>query len=123
MESFLRNAEHILETAVTAGGPAGADYVICVSREGSIRLLSETVGWSLPALATELGADALYQVRRRGTTVRVEGWSYGRNCVLTRDSSNEWWSRPTTGSAYATRPWPQITSGSQNDFSPQVRNS
>lgn len=102
MESFLRDAERILDTAAAASERDSREYVICLSRTGSLRLLSDIAGWSLPALAAELGAAAIYRVGRNGTLVRVEGWSYGRECVLTKDSSNEWWSRPRPQGTYAT---------------------
>jgi hypothetical protein len=86
MDTFLRDAEQILETAVAAGrGPA--EYLIAILRTGSIRLLSDAQGWSLPALAVEYGASAVYRVTRRGRLARVEAWSLGRTCVLTRELS------------------------------------
>ena len=121
MESFLRDAERILDTAAAASGWEASEYAICVSRTGSIRMLSDVTGWSLPALATELGAAALYRISRQGGAVHVEGWSYGRKCLLTRDSSSEWWSRPRA--AHATLQMLEAGSASQNDFGPQVRNS
>jgi hypothetical protein len=84
MDAFLRDAEQILETAVAAGnGPA--EYLIAILRTCSIRLLSDAQGWSLPALAMEYGASAVYRVTRRGRLARVEAWSLGRTCVLTRE--------------------------------------
>ena len=84
MDAFLRDAEQILETAIAAeSGPA--EHLIAVLRAGSIRILSEATGWSLPALATEYGASAVYRVTRRGRIARVEAWSLGRSCVLTRE--------------------------------------
>ena len=124
MESFLRDAERILDTAVAAAEPSGPEYVICVSRTGSIRMLSDVTGWSLPALAVEMGAAALYRVGRQGAMVRVEGWSYGRKCELTRDLSSNWWARQPSGASYATLL--MLGAGgasSQNDRAPQVRNS
>jgi hypothetical protein len=82
MDAFLRDAEQILETAVRAEYGA-ADHLIAVLRTGSIRILSDANGWSLPALAAEYGASAVYRVTRRGRTARVEAWSLGRTCVLT----------------------------------------
>lgn len=126
MESFLRDAERILETAAVSAERNGPEYAICVARTGSIRILSDTTGWSLPALAAELGAAALYRVGRQGAVVRVEGWSYGRKCLLTHDSSAEWWSRPRPSSgseSYATLQMLESGSGSQNERAPHVRNS
>jgi hypothetical protein len=123
VESFLQDAERILDTAASSSERNSPEYAICVSRTGSIRMLSDTTGWSLPALAAELGAAALYRVGRQGTVVRVEGWSYGRKCLLTRDSSGEWWSRRRPEPAYATLLMLDSGSGSQNDLGPRVRNS
>jgi hypothetical protein len=84
MDAFLRDAEQILETAVASeSGPA--EHLIAILRTGSIRMLSDGSGWSLPALAAEYGAKAVYRVTRRGRTARVEAWSLGRTCVLTRE--------------------------------------
>ena len=85
MDAFLRNAEQILETAVEASECGTSEYLISISYNGSIQMLSETEGWSLPALAAEHRAKAVYRVRRAGRAVRVEGWSSGRNCILNRD--------------------------------------
>ncbi|MBV8728626.1 MAG: hypothetical protein JO336_02330 [Acidobacteriia bacterium] len=84
MDAFLRDAEQILETAVAAqSGPA--EHLIAVLRSGSLRMLSEVTGWSLSALAMEYGASAVYRVIRRASQVRVEAWSLGRTCTLTRE--------------------------------------
>ena len=123
MESFLRDAERILETAAAAAESNSPQYVICVSRTGSLRILSDITGWSLPALAVELGAAALYRVERRGATVKVEGWSYGKKCVVSQDSSDTWWSNARPRGAYATLQLVEGSVASQNDLAPQVRNS
>jgi hypothetical protein len=123
VESFLRDAERILETAAAAASHESPHYVICVSRTGSIRILSDATGWSLPALALELGAAALYQVDRKGATVQVEGWSYGRKCLLTKDTSGAWWTPAHPTAAYARIQLLECSTGSQNDREPHVRNS
>jgi len=123
VETFLRDAERILETAAAAAGDESPHYVICVSRTGSIRILSDVTGWSLPALALELGAAALYQVDRKGASVQVEGWSYGRKCLLTRDTAQAWWSQAHPTRSYATIHLLENSGGSQNDREPHVRNS
>ena len=90
MDAFLRNAEQILETALEGrSDPAltGAlpDYLIAVSRTGALRIIEDSNDWSLPALAADFGATAVYRVARRARLVRVEGWSVGRTCVLSRE--------------------------------------
>jgi hypothetical protein len=123
VESFLRDAERILDTAAAAAGCNSPQYVICVSRTGSLRILSDMTGWSLPALALDLGAAALYRVERTSGRVQVEGWSYGRKCVLSRDSVHGWWSHAPASGAYANILLLEGSGASQNDFAPQVRNS
>ncbi|HLK49882.1 MAG TPA: hypothetical protein VKT49_17185 [Bryobacteraceae bacterium] len=122
METFLRDAERILETAAAARCDS-PEYVICVARTGSLHILSDMTGWSLPALALELGAAALYRVERRAGTVQVEGWSYGRKCILSRDSAQPGWSGNRRGGSYATLQLVEGSGASQNDRAPQVRNS
>jgi len=90
MDAFLRNAGQILETAAEAQAADGLvnhspEYLIAISRAGSIRMLADASGWSLPALAAEYGASAVYRVNRRPRSVRVEAWSAGRTCTLTRE--------------------------------------
>lgn len=122
MESFLHDAQRILDTAVAADDNTCTEYVICLSRAGALRILSDVTGWSLPALALELGAEALYRVGRLGGLVRVEGWSYGRKCLLTRDLSGDWWAHPRRR-GYATLQMLEAGGSSQNERVPHVRNS
>jgi hypothetical protein len=79
MDALLRHAGQILETAAEAQGAEGPDhpseYLIAVLRVGSIRMFADSGGWSLPALAAEYGASAVYRVTRRTSSVRVEAWS------------------------------------------------
>jgi hypothetical protein len=123
MDSFVRNAEQLLETAVKAKDCGTPEYLISVSYQGSIEILSETTGWSLPALAAERGATAVYRVKRQGRLVRVEGWSAGRNCVLNRELPEAWQGRPRSAGFYATLQPVIGPGGSANDLSPQVWNS
>ena len=119
MDTFLRHAEQILDTASQARGCGSSESLISVSYAGTIHILSDAAGWSLPALAAEHGATAVYRVKRLGMKVHVEGWSYGRTCVLTREL-------PFAAAAPAPYPMPQLlASGSAlaNDLSPQVWNS
>jgi hypothetical protein len=123
VEGLLRNAERILETAVVAKDDGTPDCTICITHHGAIRILAEPAGWSLPALAADLGAAALFRVERRAGAVRVEGWSPAGSCVLRRDLCAPWWSRNSAGRAHATRHAPECWAVSKNDLAPQVRNS
>jgi hypothetical protein len=116
VEGLLRNAERILETAAAAKDDEAQDCTICITRLGGIRILTEPAGWSLPALAADLGAVALFRVERRAGAVRVEGWSPAGSCVLRRELCAPWWS-------HATRQAPECWAVSKNDLSPTVRNS
>jgi hypothetical protein len=123
VDGFLRNAEQILETAVVAKDNGAQDCTICVTRLGTIRILAEPAGWSLPALAADLGAAALYRVERSGGAIRVEGCSPAGTCVLRRDLSAPWRPRGHAGRPHATCETRDCRGTSKNDLSPQVRNS
>ena len=92
-------------------GETAADCTICINRQGAIRILADTAGWTLPALAADLGAARVFRVERRGRQVSVEGWSNQGSCVLRRD-----------GGHATHRPAP-LCWVSRNDLSPQVWNS
>ena len=119
MDTFLRHAEQILDTALEAKEVGAQEYLISVSYAGCIRILAAAADWSLPALAAEHGATAVYRVQRLGAKVRVEGWSAGRSCVLTREWPHSWAPR----AAYPTLQLQAMGSAPANDRSPQVWNS
>jgi hypothetical protein len=123
MDAFLRNAEQILETACGGRESGASEYLIAICRTGAMRMLYESAGWLLPALAAEYGATAVYRVSRGATKVRVEGWSAGRKCLLDRDLDEVWWSRPNQSPVYATATLLAAGGASVNDRSPQVWNS
>jgi len=122
MDAFLRNAEQILETAWEAKDSGASEYLISLSYRGGMQMLTDTMGWSLPALAAEHGALAVYRVSRPGKQIRVEGWAPSRTCVLNRDLPAN---RPRyhAPADYATLLCIEAGSGSANDRSPQVWNS
>jgi hypothetical protein len=65
------DAQSILETAATA--PDGSsDWTFLRSRDGGWEMIHGS-SWSLEALAADRGADAVYQLRRSGCTLSVEG--------------------------------------------------
>jgi hypothetical protein len=86
VRGFLQQAEDILDVA-TSGDASSQDVVIVMDRQCGMRMLDPT-GWSLPALAAEYGATAVYRVERRGTAVRVEGWNGSERCLLQRTLSS-----------------------------------
>jgi hypothetical protein len=75
----------MLETALRATDGQYQDCTVCISRGGDIRVSTEQTGWSLPALAADTGAAAVYRIERRSGTVRVEAWSPTGSCVLRKD--------------------------------------
>ena len=80
MSAFFRRAEEILQIAGSGAGELG-DTLFVLDRQGGLRML-ESAGWSLPALAAEFGAEAVYRVERRGVSVRVEGWDGRQRCLM-----------------------------------------
>lgn len=86
MRGFLQQAEDILDVA-TSGDAGLQDVVIVMDRLGGMRML-DPAGWSLPALAAEYGATAVYRVERREAAVRVEGWNGSERCLVQRTLSS-----------------------------------
>jgi hypothetical protein len=80
VSAFFRRTEEILQIAGSGAGELG-DTLFVLDRRGGLTML-ESAGWSLPALAAEFGAEAVYRVERRGFSVRVEGWDRRRRCVM-----------------------------------------
>jgi hypothetical protein len=87
VNQFFRRAEEILEIA-TAGSDALGDTLMVLDRQGGFRML-EPAGWSLPGLAAEFGAEAVYKVEHRGSSVRVEGWNGFERCLLQGQTSRQ----------------------------------
>jgi hypothetical protein len=86
VRGFLQQAEDILDVAAS-GDSTLQDVVISMDRLGGMRML-DPAGWSLPALAAEYGATAVYKVERRGAAVRVEGWNGTDRCLVQRTLSS-----------------------------------
>jgi len=82
VSSFLQQAEDILDIAAS-GESSLQDVAIVMDRQSGMRML-DPAGWSLPALAAEFGATAVYRVERRGAAVRVEGWNGTDRCLVQR---------------------------------------
>jgi len=80
VSAFFRRAEDILRIASSDSSDLG-DTLMVLDRQGGFRML-EPAGWSLPAVAAEFGAEAVYKVERRGHVVRVEGWDGRQRCLL-----------------------------------------
>jgi hypothetical protein len=87
VSAFFRRAEEILQIATNGSSDLG-DTLVVLDRQGGFRML-EATGWSLPALAAEFGAEAVYKVERRGMAVRVEGWDGFQRCLLQGQSSRD----------------------------------
>jgi hypothetical protein len=85
VSAFFRQAEEILRIATSEPSDLG-DAIVVLDRQGGFRML-EPAGWSLPALAAEFGAEAVYKVERRSHSVRVEGWNGSERCLLQAQTS------------------------------------
>lgn len=85
MRQLLRDAEQVLETAVAAGEVEPRSTAICVTNEGGIRIIDSPFGWTPQSLAAHHGADTVYLMEQRSGRVRVQAWSRGESCVLTRE--------------------------------------
>jgi hypothetical protein len=83
VDSFLRDADSILRTAVgvASTGERPTEMVILTGVSGGIQMLAEC-DWPLHSMRTEKGAASAYRVAVQGGTVVVEGEGYGRKCRL-----------------------------------------
>jgi hypothetical protein len=82
VRGFLQQAEDILDIAAS-GDSSLQDVAIVLDRQRGMRMLDPS-GWSLPALAAEYGATAVFKVEKHGASVRVEGWDGFERCLLQR---------------------------------------
>jgi hypothetical protein len=98
VSAFFRRAEEILQVATAANSALG-DTLMVLDRQGGIRMFAND-GWSLPALAAEYGAEAVYKVERRGSAVRVEGWNGSERCLL-QGGNNQDRMRNLLGASFA----------------------
>ncbi len=119
MDSLIHNATHILRTAVAAGRRDPDGFVICVT-DFNVRILEQSTGWSLPALAADMGARAVYKVERRFGWTQVEAWSCGRSCVIRQESTPQ---TPFLSNRFHAISDDANWLGSTKDLVPWVRNS
>lgn len=83
MTGLWQQAEELLDTASRAAmGPA---TVILVDRQGGMRIL-DPIGWTMPALAAEFGASAIFKVSKTQGTTSVEGWAGSDRCLIERQT-------------------------------------
>ena len=80
---FLENAASIFEAAETASaaGHDLSDMAILIGAEGGIRMIADS-DWPLDSLELHHGAQMAFRVSRRETSVRLEGRSGAKSCVL-----------------------------------------
>jgi len=80
---LLEQAAHLIETAqaCAAAGGGGEGWTVFTGPEGGWQIIAGTEH-APAALAWWRGAQAVWQVRRCGPMVRVEGWAEGRRCLV-----------------------------------------
>ena len=83
MDSFLRDADSILRTAVgvASTGERPTEVTILTGVSGGVQMLAEC-DWPLHSIRTERGATSAYRVAVQGRTIVVEGEGRGRKCRL-----------------------------------------
>jgi hypothetical protein len=89
VDNFYRRAVEILDVAVAAGAGAGPCWILCVSHGGVTQMSPAQETSSLPAIAAETGAGAVYRVERRPGRAYVEGWSVAASCSVCRELPGE----------------------------------
>jgi len=82
MELYERAAQ-LMEAAQAAAAAGGSEagWTAFISGEGGWQMIAG-VEYDPRALVWSRGAQAVWQVRRHGPYIRVEGWAEGRRCLL-----------------------------------------
>ena len=81
MDNFLDNAQRILDVARAAGANGNEEFALIIRPDGGLHFIMESPV-SLEAASACAGARSAYRVTRSRNGVRVEGRTYGRQCVL-----------------------------------------
>lgn len=81
MENFLDNAQRILDVAQAAGSNGNEEFALIVGPDGGLHFIMESPV-SLEAASVYAGARSAYRVTRSRTGIRVEGKTFGQQCVL-----------------------------------------
>ncbi len=81
MDTFLDNAQRILEVARSAEGNGAEEFALVIRPDGGLHFLMESPV-SIEAASAYAGAESTYRVVRSHTGIRVEGRSYGHRCSL-----------------------------------------
>jgi DNA-binding transcriptional MocR family regulator len=81
MDFFLENARRIFDVAKAVVPDAIEEFAVVIRPDGGLHFLMESP-FSLDAAAVYAGAHSAYKITRSGAGVRVEGMSFGKNCVL-----------------------------------------
>lgn len=87
MDTFLENAQRILEVAKAGGEGEQADFALVIRPDGGLHFIMETPV-SLEGAAAYAGAASAYHVKRSARGVSVEGMASGRSCRV--EERSDW---------------------------------
>lgn len=80
---LIGQAAQLMEAALAAARAGGSDdgWTVFLGPEGGFQMIAGAE-MEPAALAWWRGARAVWQVRRQGGRIRVEGWAGGQRCLL-----------------------------------------
>lgn len=81
MDTFLLNAQHILNVAKADSSGEHSEFALLIRHDGGIHMIMESE-MTLEAAAIAEGARTAYRVTRSANGVRVTGTEGGRRCQL-----------------------------------------
>jgi hypothetical protein len=81
MDDVFENAQRIFDVAKS--GPVGdnSDFALLIRPDGGLHFVMESP-FSIDAAAIHAGAQSAFRITRSSDGVRVQGRSFGTDCVL-----------------------------------------
>jgi hypothetical protein len=81
MDNVFENAQRIFDVAMSGGNGDNSDFALLIRPDGGLHFVMESP-FSIDAAAIHAGAQSAYRITRSSHRVRVQGRSFGRDCVL-----------------------------------------
>ena len=85
MDTFLLNAQHILDVARADSSGEHSEFALLIRPDGGIHMIMESE-LTLDAAAVSAGATTAYRVKRSPNGIQVIGSEGGRHCRLEETS-------------------------------------
>jgi len=81
MDNVFRNAQEIFDVARAGANGDNSDFALLIRADGGLHFVMESE-FSIEAAAIHAGAASAYRITRSRDGVRVQGRTFGADCVL-----------------------------------------